>query len=498
MRRLPKLLLLLPLLACHPARVTRTMPSGGAGGAAGGGAGDGPSGGAGGTPGVGSTVPDAASRGGEDAAPSTVPAAGAACAEEEHQAEPPPLDLLLLVDNSVSMDGEVPGTMKTLSAVVRDALVAFTGDPASDGMGIGLKFFPTPAVITCVTDADCPGGRGSGGCIPRQACGGPDTIAGATIRCPPGFTFLPASCPAGTSCVDVGVCSLSAAECYAVGQPCPGGMAGDLCRPAPKVCHGAPALNCSVADYEKLDMPILPLPAAHEPLVRILAYGESQFFPGVFPSGGPGTPHGPALAGALNRLRQHQSANPTHRVAVVMATDGLPDGCMPADAAGIAALAARARMERPGIATYVIGVHAEGDPDARPLLDRVAAAGGTGSAFIVDATADLGQRFRDALDKIRVAQLPCEFAVPQPSRGAIDFAKVNVRFTAGGAPQETLPYVGSVDRCDPMRGGWYYDVPPEQATPGRVLICPASCTRFTGDPAGRVSLAYGCKTVVIE
>jgi hypothetical protein len=28
----------------------------------------------------------------------------------------------------------------------------------------------------------------------------------------------------------------------------------------------------------------------------------------VFPDGGPGTPHGPALAGALERLRQHQAA----------------------------------------------------------------------------------------------------------------------------------------------------------------------------------------------
>jgi hypothetical protein len=248
MRSLPKVLLVL-LLSCHQAGVTRTTPSGGSGG---GGAGDGPVAGAGGRPGVGSTVPDAASAGADDGAPATVPVAGAACAEEDHQAEPPPLDLLLLVDNSVSMVGEVAGTMKTLSAVVRDALVAFTGDPRSDGMGVGLKLFPTPPIITCQTDADCPAGRGSGACTPRQACGGPDTIPGATTRCPLGFTFLPPTCPAGTSCVDVGVCSLSATECYAVGQPCPGGMAGDLCRPAPKLCRVTPTLNCNVADYEQL------------------------------------------------------------------------------------------------------------------------------------------------------------------------------------------------------------------------------------------------------
>ena len=43
-----------------------------------------------------------------------------------------------------------------------------------------------------------------------------------------------------------------------------------------------------------------------------------------------------------------------------------------------------------------------------------------------------------------------------------------------------------------------HHVRPEQATPSRVLVCPASCARFKDDPAASVSLAYGCKTVVIE
>jgi hypothetical protein len=489
MRRLPKVLLLV-LASCHQAGVTRTTPSGG-GDTPMGGAGGGPIGGAGGNPGVGSTPADAGS-------PSSQPVGGATCAEEDHKAEQPPADLLVLLDNSASMSTAVEGATKTKASLVREALIAFARDPRSTGIGLGLQLFPTPPAATCMTDADCPGLQlpGLTACRPRRACAGPDTVPGVTTPCTTVPSFVAERCPSPTRCVDVGICSLSGTECYAVGQPCPGGMAGDLCQAGPNVCSGVRGLNCAVADYEKLDLPILPLPAAHTPLVHVLGLGEISA--GTFFSAGPGTPTGPAVAGALNRLRQQQAAHPTHRVALVMATDGMPSGCMPNDAAGIAALASRAWTERPAIATYVIGVQAADDPDARPLLDQVAAAGGTGSAFILDAKADLGQRFRDALDKIRVAQLPCEFTIPQPSRGAVDFTKVNVRFTAAGAPPDTLPYVGSVDRCDPMRGGWYYDVAPEQATPTRVLICPASCTRFEGAPAASVSLAYGCKTMVIQ
>jgi hypothetical protein len=64
------------------------------------------------------------------------------------------------------------------------------------------------------------------------------------------------------------------------------------------------------------------------------------------------------------------------------------------------------------------------------------------------------------------------------SGGAIDFGKVNVRYQGSAEPAVDLPYVGTVDRCDPARGGWYYDVPPGMGSPKRVWICPASCSRF--------------------
>jgi hypothetical protein len=51
-------------------------------------------------PGPAFNLPDAAAPGAQDAAPASPPVGGQACAEEDHKAQPTPLDLLLLVDNS--------------------------------------------------------------------------------------------------------------------------------------------------------------------------------------------------------------------------------------------------------------------------------------------------------------------------------------------------------------------------------------------------------------
>jgi hypothetical protein len=418
--------------------------------------------------------------------PSATPAPPprAACGEEVHRAQGAPLDLLVLVDTSQSMN-EMAG-MRSKWSLVHDALLGFARDPRSAGVGIGLQFFPVARV--CSADADCGTGRSAAGrCLLSRACVG--AMFPAAGELPPACSPMPGageSCPAGTTCVDVGRCSVSRGPCYAVGQPCAAGSL-DLCQTAPRVC--ASNESCAPADYQTLALPIAQLPGAATPVANRLN--------AVVPAGG--TPTGPAVAGALAQARAHQAANPTHRVALVVATDGLPSGCTPVDGPGISAPIAAARAASPSIVTYVIGVFTpEEAPMATGLLQQLATAGGTVTPFVLDATGELGQRFQEALAEIRGAALACEFTIPPPSGGAIDFGKVNVRYQGAATPAEELPYVGSIDRCDPGRGGWYYDVPPAMGTPGRVLICPASCTRFKVDPAANVSLVFGCATRVID
>lgn len=92
------------------------------------------------------------------------------------------------------------------------------------------------------------------------------------------------------------------------------------------------------------------------------------------------------------------------------------------------------------------------------------------------------------------SQLPCAFALPSSvPGGALDPDQVNVVYTPGGGAATTLPRVPSAADCGPA-GGWYYDDP---ATPSQIVMCPATCDLFAGDPSGRVDLQFGCTTVVL-
>ena len=185
-------------------------------------------------------------------------------------------------------------------------------------------------------------------------------------------------------------------------------------------------------------------------------------------------------------------------MALVLATDGLPSTCTPTDARGLGVLVSAAAMQTPPIATYAIGVFDSSQTArGRPLLEAVATAGRTGMPFVLNSDPDLARTFQDALDKIRGAALPCEYVIPPPS-GPIDFGKVNVRVQAAAGTGEDIPYVSTAARCDPMRGGWYYDVDPAMAAPTRVVTCPATCDRLKAEPNAQVNLVFGCKTRVID
>jgi hypothetical protein len=269
------------------------------------------------------------------------------------------------------------------------------------------------------------------------------------------------------------------------------GMPGNMCELLPRECvePNGEAPSCEAASYEKPAVPIASLPAGEVALSQALQNQEYLF----------GTPMGPALVGALAQARAHKLANPSHHVALVLATDGFPQSCDPTDAAGISALVAAGLMQSPPISTYAIGVLGGEDLGiARPLLDGVAIAGGTNKPFVLNSDPILVQNFQDALEKIRQqTAVPCEFLIPRPN-APIDFAKVNVQVQDAAGTGDNIPYVTSADRCDPTKGGWYYDVQPGMAAPTRVLTCPATCDLVKADPGAKVSLVFGCKTVAID
>jgi hypothetical protein len=189
-------------------------------------------------------------------------------------------------------------------------------------------------------------------------------------------------------------------------------------------------------------------------------------------------------------------------VVVLLATDGLPSECDPADITGVAAIASAAQAGTPAVSTYVIGVFTPAEmTDAQMNLDTLAAAGGTGRAFVVSTgSANVTQAFVSALNAVRSSGLSCQYEVPKTvgDGGQIDYYSVNVQFTSGTGQAITVGNVKDRASCSATKGGWYYDVDPASgATPQTISICDTSCTQMKSDPAGRIDILLGCKTVII-
>jgi hypothetical protein len=343
--------------------------------------------GTGSSPAPGFTLPDAAPS-------STTPVPdGGTCAEETHEARRVPVDLLLLVDVSSSMANPIAGGTQPKWDIARDSLLAFLRDPRSEGLQIGLQFFPLGA-------------------------------------------------------------------------------------------------SCALADFQKLAVDFAELPAVLPPISAALAaQNVRQNF---------GTPTGAAVAGALEALKARLRAQPDHRAALVLLTDGEPTLCTPLYIDEIAMPVAAARQGMPAVFTYVIGVFTPAElARASNTVERLAMAGGT-TAFVLGAGLDLPARLSETLAEVRNVAVSCAFSLPQPRLQVLDYGRVNVHFS-GATADEDLPYVRSADRCDPMRGGWYYDVDPATgARPTQVIVCESSCRAFKADPRARVDLRFGCKSLVVQ
>lgn len=407
----------------------------------------------------------------------------AACASQSQQAQRLPLDLYVMMDSSGSMAEPTASGVSKWDAI-RSALTAFLQDPQSDGLGVGLQYFPLlrPNVPDqCSTDAMC---NGQGPCGIARACNSPT----ASIAC-----NTNADCPLGITCELVGACFDPAGNVILCLPARPGFVCNnnplDPCLPLAGYCDNRDL--CPAASYATPAVEVAPLPGAANELVASL---NARVPDGLTPTGG-------ALAGAVTHAQALARANPTHRVAVVMATDGLPSECTPLDIPGIAAIASSAAAGTPSISTFVIGVFAPDEQaDAQTNLNALAAAGGTRSAFIVTTNQNVAAGFVNALNAIRTTALSCEYAIPAsgPDGGALDYFSVNVEFTSGAGQTVTIGNVPNQAGCSPTKGGWYYDADPNAGgTPHTISICDTTCSQLRADNAGRVDILLGCKTEVI-
>jgi hypothetical protein len=410
-----------------------------------------------------------------DAAPALPPPMVEICATESRIPERPPVDLLFVIDASSSMLEIVDGGTQSKWQLAQEAILGFMRDPGSAGLHVGLQFFPLRP--TCTSD--------------RPVCLGPNNPPGPIPACP---------CPQGLTCAMVGSCTVSGGECTNVGGDCPTGQANDRCL----IKHGCSGLDpsCEPADYRALAVPFAPLPGGLPAVMDAIAATN--------PARNSGTPTGVAVVAGLEVLRQQAAMAGGRRGALVLLTDGEPTKCLPGDAlpgpARVAAImeavvrpVAQSRQAAPTISIFGVGVFSRKDITMgfSKVVTDVADAAGT-RPFVLEANRDLTRLLQEAFNEIRSLTVACEYAIPRPERGVVDFGKVNVHLQSAMI-DEDIPYVASADRCNPTRNGWYYDADPASGgTPTRVVLCPAACKGIQNDARSKVELRFGCKTRLVD
>lgn len=397
-----------------------------------------------------------------------------ACVPFRAEARLASLDIFLLMDSSGSMEDLTASGETKFTAITR-ALDGFVSSPESEGLGVGLTFFPfedTSVPEFCGDDRQCGA---------DDACFMPDVCFSSGDLC-----LTNADCPA-RDCAPLGRCGTLDAStfCFEIGGFCPDGtrcVDFGLCENR---------TSCRAGDYTRPEVGLGLLP---EVAPRIITALETRELVGS-------TPTTPALQGVLDQADAWSLANPGSKVIVLLATDGFPAACDPeidpidpdpmAGIAAASAVAADGLAE--GIQTFVIGVFApEDESDARANLSTLARAGGSDAALVVTTDEPVTEMLLRILGDLRRDVRTCVYAIPH--EGVLpDPRTLQVRILPPmGAPIE-LRRVDTAEDCDPVSGGFYFQQDIDMGErPGFIELCPATCSMTAASDDFIVEMQAGC------
>jgi hypothetical protein len=455
---------------------------------------------------------------------------GPDCAGDLIKGEPVPVDVYIMLDISGSML-TATGSGATKWDAVKGAINTFLMDPMSAGLGVAIQYFPLQKAAvpaSCTTSAEC--GAEGGTCLMKYCA----LYEAGYAQCETDADCMNAlvkddgpceASPAGAmQCRLSGAACTTAAECQtiamtAMGSPnvgpcialgrCAMDMtrvceAATLCSPG-NMCEAVTSNFCvheTLCDQATYATPAVEFGELPGAAAAITASIEAQMPRGE-------TPSRPALRGAIDHAREWAASHPGHSVVAVLATDGLPTDCSNGNAAHpssdaeveeVVAVATEGLTTSPNVSTFVVGVFAGDDTTAPVNLNRIAVAGGTNQAYMVDASGmAVNTEFTAALNAIRTSRLGCEFQIPTPPPGqTLDYRYVNVVLNdAQGAPTEIPRVLGGSDRCAEVGGGWYYDpdlTDTSTVAPTRIIACPSTCGMLTSTVGGSVQIKLGCRT----
>jgi hypothetical protein len=260
--------------------------------------------------------------------------------------------------------------------------------------------------------------------------------------------------------------------------------------------------STSTKPANKVDIPIKLVDAAHAAALK------ARLAPPTFANGG--TPLCTSIDGQLGILKAFTPTAPVEpggKYVLVAMTDGIPSA--PDNKAQCLASATGAKSGMPAVATFAVGVGNE-DASSTAVYDEafmkdLAQAGGTAVAGCnpswgdadksgtpchfqitpgTKTAAQIKTDFLAAINAIRDAVASCEFPLTKPAgSGDIDPSNVNVVMTTGGK-DNTVPQNAT--------DGWRYDDP---MNPTKVFLAGMACDTLKADPAAKIKIVIGCKTV---
>jgi hypothetical protein len=237
--------------------------------------------------------------------------------------------------------------------------------------------------------------------------------------------------------------------------------------------------RCSEASYSEPNVPFTPLPS--DDFARAID-AETPKTQADWISG---TPTLAALGATLGFARAAATTEPNFRYAVVLVSDGYPQGCDDNDIESVAAVAQDAAAEMP---TYVIGVsNPPGGPDTVSNLNEIAVAGGTDHAFVIE-TGDPEKTKNDFLSVVRAIRsgaVSCSFGIPEPPQGlSFDRTKANVSYSSGDTSTDF-----TYDPECKSEGAWRFD---DAAAPSEMVLCDDTCAMVRRDAKAALRVEFGC------
>ena len=244
--------------------------------------------------------------------------------------------------------------------------------------------------------------------------------------------------------------------------------------------------SCNASDYEKPSVPLGALPAALPTLTASLSAQA--------PTGE--TPTGPALRGACTYANAEKKAQPDRAVVILLVTDGVPQApltsqkgtCNPTLADATAAAAACLGGATP-IRTYVLGVG-----PSLANLNQIAAAGGTGHAYLVESGGTAG--VLEALGDHPQGRHDSLLAGDPEARQRDDGRRPVDRERRLRRRELQIHDVRQREDRGGMRPAAWRLVLRRPESPEQHRLCDASCAAASS-PGGELRVSVGCSTIII-